>query len=70
MLRPRDGEIEEARWFDRATVRAIIAAEDPTVADSWTSPAPTAADGSGVNVVLPGPVSIARRMIEGWAQRG
>ena len=68
-LRPRDGEIEEAHWYDRAAVRAMIAAEDPAVADNWGSAAPIVGrgDGSAFNVVLPGPVSIARRMIEGWA---
>lgn len=68
-LRPRDGEIEEAHWYDRAAVRAMIAAEDPAVADNWGSAAPVVGrgDGSAFNVVLPGPVSIARRMIEGWA---
>ena len=50
VLRPRAGEIEEANWVDRATVRRILAAGGE-------------AEGFG----LPGEVSIARRMIEGWA---
>ncbi len=68
-LRPRAGEIEEAHWYDRAAVRAMIAAEDPAVADNWGSAAPVVGrgDGSAFTIVLPGPVSIARRMIEGWA---
>jgi len=68
-LFPRDGEIEEAHWYDRAAVRAMIAAEDPAVADNWGSAAQIVGkgDGSAFSVVLPGPVSIARRMIEGWA---
>jgi hypothetical protein len=47
----------------------MIAAEDPAVADNWGSAAPVVGrgDGSAFNIVLPGPVSIARRMIEGWA---
>ncbi|GGM07932.1 NAD(+) diphosphatase [Nakamurella endophytica] len=52
-LRPRDGEIEDARWVDRATVRRVLAAGGQ-------------ADGIG----LPPSVSIARRMIEGWAAAG
>ena len=66
-LWPRDGEIEEAHWFDRVAVRAMIAAERPGAADTWASPVAGATDGSSFDVVLPGPVSIARRMIEGWA---
>lgn len=71
-LHPRDGEIEEAHWYDRAAVRAMIAADDPAVADNWGSAAAVAGrgDGSSFNVMLPGPVSIARRMIEGWAAQG
>lgn len=65
-LYPRAGEIEEANWYDRAAVRAMIAAEGGR--DVWasvenTTPEP---EGSSFTVVLPGPVSIARRMIEGW----
>ena len=64
-LHPRDGEIEDARWFSRDAVRAMIAAENPAVADSWAEPAPQV-DGAAFEVVLPGSVSIARRMVEGW----
>ena len=69
---PRDGEIEEAHWFDRDAVRQMIAAEDPAEADNWAAPPPVAGEprGSSFEVVLPGPVSIARRMIEGWAGAG
>ncbi len=49
-LHPRDGEIESARWVDRATVRRVLAAGGT-------------ADGIG----LPPSISIARRMVEGWA---
>ncbi|MTD13190.1 NAD(+) diphosphatase [Nakamurella sp. YIM 132087] len=59
-LRPRDGEIEEAMWVDRATVRAALAG-----GDDWTAPDDPRATGPGI--LLPGEVSIARRMIEGWA---
>ena len=69
---PRAGEIEEAHWFDRAAVRAMIAAEAEhrRRRDRWLhrsrQATPTARP---FEVILPGPVSIARRMIEGWAAR-
>lgn len=50
LLRPRAGEIEDARWFSRRELAALLAAEHDT--------------GSGIT--LPGPVSIARRMVEGF----
>jgi len=77
-LRPRVGEIESANWVDRATVRRLIADDQ----DNWLTPAPNpvpglSADerdnaapvdaGTAFAQVLPGPVSIARRMIEAWA---
>ena len=70
-LLPRAGEIEEAHWFDRTAVRRMIAAEAATKGggDRWLAPQPesgTPAEGSAFEVILPGPVSIARRMIEGW----
>ena len=49
-LRPRDGEIESARWVDRATVRRVLAA-----------------GGTAEGIGLPPSISIARRMVEGWA---
>jgi len=78
-LLPRPGEIEEAHWFDRAAVRRMIAAESATEggADRWLAapkdalaPSDGAAQGSAFEVILPGPVSIARRMIEGWVASG
>lgn len=81
-LRPRVGEIESARWVDRATVRRLIADDE----DNWLSAAPNAGPtgspglspderdnaapvdaGTAFAQVLPGPVSIARRMIDAWA---
>jgi NAD+ diphosphatase len=78
-LRPRVGEIESARWVDRATVRRLIAEDE----DNWLSATPGGAGlsaaerdnaapvdaGTAFAQVLPGPVSIARRMIEAWAHR-
>ena len=73
-LLPRPGEIEEAHWFDRAAVRRMIAAEAATNGggDRWLAAAPDAPapEGSAFEVILPGPVSIARRMIEGWVASG
>ncbi len=57
VLAPRDGEIEDARWVDRTTVRRALAA-----AQDWTG------DPAEAEFLLPGHVSIARRMIEGWAR--
>lgn len=68
-LFPRDGEIEEARWFDRRAVLAMIEAEDAAEADNWSTPV-SGSGGSARRVLLPGPVSIARRMIEGWVAQG
>ncbi|CAM4001495.1 NAD(+) diphosphatase [Kibdelosporangium persicum] len=47
-----DGEIEEAHWVSRDVVREALAAEDEG-RDFWLG--------------LPGPTSIARRMLESWA---
>ena len=77
-LRPRVGEIESARWVDRATVRELIASDE----DDWLSAGPNQTPalspqerdnaapvdaGTAFAAVLPGPVSIARRMIDAWA---
>lgn len=47
-LRPRPGEIEQARWFSRDRLQAIMSGHSE--------------DG----ITLPDPVSIARRMVEGF----
>lgn len=49
-----DGEIAEAAWFTRDEVRAALAAGD------WTSTAES-------KLLLPGSISIARVIIESWA---
>lgn len=49
-----DGEIAEARWYTRDEVRAALAAGD------WTSAAKS-------ELLLPGSISIAREIIESWA---
>lgn len=73
-LVPRDGEIEDPRWIDRATVRGLLAR-----GVDWVTPAPESAGGgeemtaSAVaddDLALPGSVSIAYRMIESWAAAG
>jgi NAD+ diphosphatase len=52
-LRPADGEIEEAMWITRAEVQEALAAGD------WASEA---------KLLLPGKVSIARAMLDSWAE--
>lgn len=54
-LRYTDGEIADARWFTRAEVAAAVAGE------SWIS-GPSGTDA----IRLPGPISIARTMLESW----
>jgi NAD+ diphosphatase len=70
-LLPRDGEIEEARWYRREEVRAVLTAEaaGSTVGgpDRWLAATDSGNGAADPAVILPGPVSIARRMIEGWA---
>ena len=68
-LLPRDGEIEEARWYRRDEVRAVLAAEaaDPGSTDRWLRASGSGPSAADPEVILPGQVSIARRMIEGWA---
>lgn len=51
----RDGEIGEARWFTRDEVRAALEVGDWASADD-------------VPLLLPGSISIARGMLEGWAR--
>ncbi|CAJ1507383.1 NAD(+) diphosphatase [[Mycobacterium] burgundiense] len=53
-----DGEIVEAAWFTRDEVRAALAVGD------WTSAAASAS-----KLLLPGSISIAREIIESWAER-
>ncbi len=68
-LLPRDGEIEEAGWYRREEIRAALAAEaaDPNSGDRWLAAAGSAAPEGEAAFILPGQVSIARRMVEGWA---
>ncbi|MEV0332262.1 NAD(+) diphosphatase [Nocardia sp. NPDC050717] len=51
-----DGEIAEAHWFTRDEVRAALHAGD------WS------ARESGARLLVPGSISIARTIIESWAQ--
>ena len=52
-----DGEIAEAEWFTRDEVRTALAIGD------WSSD-------SEAKLLLPGSVSIARVIIESWAEAG
>jgi NAD+ diphosphatase len=54
-VRMADGEIEEAHWVPRAEVREALEAERAGT-PHWLG--------------LPGPTSIARRMLESWANAG
>jgi NAD+ diphosphatase len=51
-----DGEIAEAAWFTRDEVRAALADGD------WSSDSPS-------RLLLPGSISIAREIIESWAEQ-
>ena len=62
-LLPREGEIESAQWVDRATIRELLSSPD----DGWSGGDVTGDDGA---MMLPGRVSIAHRMIRGWAESG
>ncbi|EGD55248.1 NAD(+) diphosphatase [Gordonia neofelifaecis] len=53
----RDGELGDAKWFHRDEVREALARED-----DW------GADNPGTRLMLPGSVSIARSLIDGWAR--
>jgi NAD+ diphosphatase len=62
-VHPAEGEIAEARWFSRDEVRAALTAgiwqrrDDPP-------------DGRPARLVVPGPVSIASKMLTAWAASG
>lgn len=63
-LRPDRTEIAEARWFTRAEIAALVAADAGSIAD------PVSADpAGGTGIVLPGPASIARFLIRVWLER-
>ncbi|WP_245599409.1 NAD(+) diphosphatase [Nakamurella lactea] len=62
-LHPRAGEISEAHWVSRETVRRILAGDGNGA--GWAGPGT-----GGAEIVLSGSISIARRMIEGWAAAG
>jgi NADH pyrophosphatase NudC (nudix superfamily) len=51
----RAGEIDEARWFSRDELRALLRDAD----EGRATPS---------GITLPGPVSIARRMVEAFVQ--
>lgn len=64
-LRPRPGEIDDARWFSRRELRTLLAAEPRPAVD-----AATAGDPATAGITLPGEISIARRMLEGFVNAG
>lgn len=67
LLRPRQGEIDDARWFSAQELRQILAREDSRQTGLPHRDAHPAERGDGTSpVTLPGPVSIARRMVEGF----
>jgi len=57
--RPRDAELEDVRWFAREEL-----AEAAGRQDAWEAPA-----GDGA-LLLPPPLAIARRLIDGWLAAG
>jgi NAD+ diphosphatase len=57
-VRPADGEIAQARWVSRAELRAALAEGGWTHRDSGSDDAAA--------LLLPGEVSIARRMLDAW----
>lgn len=62
VLRPRPGEIEDARWFSREELRVLLSRD----ADRHDEVAVAALPAPGIT--LPGPVSIARRMVEAFVR--
>ncbi|GAA5041294.1 NAD(+) diphosphatase [Nocardia callitridis] len=52
-----DGEITEAHWFTRAEVAEALGVGD------WS------AQGEGARLLLPGSISIARTIVESWAEQ-
>ncbi|MEO7125768.1 MAG: NAD(+) diphosphatase [Nakamurella sp.] len=64
-LRPRPGEIAEARWFSRSELAAVLHdANNDAKNDANTGSVGGRSTISGIT--LPGPVSIARRMVEAF----
>lgn len=53
----RDGELEDVRWFTRTEVAAAAAAE---ASGTWE------ATDAGATLLLPPPLAIARRLLDGW----
>lgn len=60
---PQDSEIEEARWVSRDAVRRMLGGS------GWAA-GPGESDRAVDGIVLPGSISIAYRMIQGWAAVG
>jgi len=70
-LRPRPGEIEQARWFSRDRLRMLLAA-GPGIGrgERSVSARPAGVGDDAPAITLPDSVSIARRMVEGFVRAG
>lgn len=75
-LTPQDGEIEQARWVTRAELRQALRRDSWVSRDDQHEPArapgavpsdPSGEAPAGDELLLPGPVSIAHRMLQAWA---
>ncbi len=65
-LAPADGEIAEARWVSREELRSALTLGGWTRREGDRHEAADA-DAGGAPLLLPGEVSIARRMLDAWA---
>jgi NAD+ diphosphatase len=59
-------EIEDARWFDRATVREAIDRVTRAAADPFTKPGSVAGVGPS-GLVVPTPMAIAHQLLRWWS---
>ncbi len=56
---PRDEELEDVRWFGRDEIARAAGRHD-----AWEAPA------DGAELLLPPPLAIARRLMDGWLRAG
>jgi NAD+ diphosphatase len=70
-LRPRPGEIEQARWFSRDRLRALLESGPGIGREGRSvSASPAGVGDEAPAITLPDSVSIARRMVEGFVRAG